>query len=71
MDKPLSLRIEDFERGLVQLINNSGLPVYIIEPLLRASMYEVKTLNITQINNDRQQYLASAEKEATADEQEG
>ena len=70
MDKPLSIKKEEFEQGLVQLINNSGLPSYMIEPILKALHFEVKEISATQTNNDKQQYLASLESEATADETE-
>lgn len=70
MDKPLSVKKEEFEQGLVQLINNSGLPSYMIEPIMKAYSLEVKDLCRTQTENERQQYLASLESEATADETE-
>lgn len=70
MDKPLSVKKEEFENGLVQLINNSGLPSYMIEPIMKAYSLEVKDLCRTQTENERQQYLASLESEATADETE-
>ena len=70
MDKPLSVKKEEFEQGLVQLINNSGLPSYMIEPILKALHLEVKEISVTQTNNERQQYLTSLESEATADETE-
>ena len=69
MDKPLSIKKEEFEQGLVQLINNSGLPAYIIEPILRAYTLEIKGLSEAQTNSERQQYQASLENEVIADEQ--
>ncbi len=68
MDKPLSIRKEEFEQGLVQLINNSGLPSYIIEPIMKAYSLEVKELCRTQTENERQQYLEALKEQETKDE---
>lgn len=70
MDKPLSIKKEEFEQGLVQLINNCELPIYIIEPIVRAYSIELKGLNEAQTNRERQQYLASMKEEVSADEDE-
>lgn len=70
MDKPLSVKKEEFEQGLVQLINNSGLPSYMVEPIIKALALEVKELCTAQTINDRQQYMASLESEATANDTE-
>lgn len=68
MDKPLSIRKEEFEQGLVQLINNSGLPSYIIEPIMKAYSLEVKELCRTQTENERQQYREALKEQETKDE---
>ena len=74
MDKPFSVREEEFEKGLVQLINDSGLPSYIIEPILRAYHLELKELCRVQTESERQQYLDSLntsdlKEEVVADEE--
>lgn len=71
MDKPLSVRKEEFESSLVQLINNSGLPAYILEPILRSYNMEVKELCRVQAERERLQYEESLRnEEVTANEQE-
>ena len=59
MDKPLSIKKEEFEQGLVQLINNSGLPAFILDSIFKAYALEIKELSMEQANRDRQAYLAS------------
>ena len=72
MDKPLSIRKEEFESSLVQLINNSGLPAYILEPILRSYNMEVKELCRAQAEREKLQYEESLRnEEVTANEQEG
>lgn len=68
MDKPLSVRKEEFESSLVRLINNSGLPSYIIEPIIRAYSLEVKELCRIQTENERRQYLEALKEQETKDE---
>ena len=69
MDKPLSVRKEEFESSLVQLINNSGLPSYILEPIVKNYYSELKELSQIQTKQEREQYEADKSKEeVTADE---
>lgn len=68
MDKPFSVRKEEFEKGLVQLINDSGLPSYMIEPIIRAYSLEVKELCRIQTENERRQYLEALKEQETKDE---
>lgn len=35
MEKPISLKLRDFKNDAVNLVNNSGLPLFIIEPILK------------------------------------
>lgn len=69
MDKPLSVRKEEFESSLVQLINNSGLPSYILEPIVKNYYSELKELSQIQTKQEREQYEAEKSKEeVNADE---
>lgn len=66
MDKPLSIRKEEFEQGLVQLINNSGLPSYILEPIVKNYYIELKELSQIQTRQEREEYEAEKSKEEVA-----
>jgi hypothetical protein len=42
MNKPITVIYEDFKQGLASLINDSGLPAFMIEPILRDYLEEVR-----------------------------
>ena len=67
MDKPATLIREELIDDMVGLINNSGLPLFIIEPILKELYLEVKNGAQQQLESDKQQYqsfLAKSEAEA-------
>lgn len=35
MNKPLSIKRQEFINGMIELVNNSGLPPFVIEPILK------------------------------------
>lgn len=45
VEKPLSLLIDDFKTNLVDLINNSGLPIIISQMILKDIMRDVDELS--------------------------
>lgn len=70
MNKPITLVYEDFKLQLADLINNSGLPAFMIEPVLSNYLSEVKNLVKRQYEFDKVQYeeaLLSLENEGEQD----
>ena len=63
MNKPLSLIYEDFKQELADLINNSGLPAFIIESVLQNYLIETRTIVKKQYQIDKTQYEKSLLKE--------
>ena len=63
MNKPLSLIYEDFKQELADLINNSGLPAFIIESVLQNYLIETRTIVKKQYQIDKAQYEKSLLKE--------
>lgn len=51
MDKPITLAQREFKDKIVQAINDSGLPAFIISPVLRQALDKVEEI-------EEQQYLA-------------
>ena len=66
MNKPITVIYEDFKQGLTNLINNSGLPAFMIEPILQDYLEEVRMVAKQQYQSDKVQY-----EEALSKEQEG
>ena len=62
--KPISLLKEDFADSLVNLCNNSGLPFFVLEYILKDVYLEVKGLAKKQYESDLIKYT-----QLTTDEQ--
>ena len=56
MNKPISMVYDEFKQQLADLINNSGLPVFLVEPILLNYLSEVKILVKKQYEMDKVQY---------------
>ena len=63
MEKPITLIYEELKNNLADIINNSGLPAFIIEPVLQNYLNEVKNIEKKQYEYDKKEYEESLEKE--------
>lgn len=50
LEKPFSLRIKDFSEKIINLINSSSLPVYVIKNELEKVYTELNRLDEEEIN---------------------
>ena len=65
MEKPISLKIKDFKNDAVNLVNTSGLPLFIIEPILKEVLVAVQNKSEQEYQQDKLRY------EQSLNEQEG
>jgi hypothetical protein len=63
MNKPSTIVYEEFKQELANLINKSGLPAFIIEPVLRDYLIEIKSLAQRQYQADKAEYEKSLAKQ--------
>lgn len=56
VQKPMSVAIADLKDNLINVVNNSMLPPYIVEPLLKEVYMEVKSLSKAQYEKDKLDY---------------
>lgn len=68
MNKPITIVYEELKQDLANLINKSGLPAFVIEPMLQNYLNEIKTIAQKQYLADKEQYneflaIASENKE--------
>ena len=65
MDKPLSMKLAETKRQIADIINNSGLHICVIEPIVRDIANEVSLLAQRQAEIEQKEYeqSVSAEKE--------
>lgn len=54
--KPISIAREEFINALANLINESGLPAFIISPVLKDVLVEVQNAERVQLEQDRAFY---------------
>lgn len=63
MEKPISIVYEEFKQELANLINNYGLPAFVVEPVLRDYLNEIKIIKEKQYEMEKAQYEESLKKE--------
>lgn len=56
MDKPITVARQDFMESLVQLINNSGLPAFMIADIFELTLPSLRTQAQQQYENDKSSY---------------
>lgn len=61
MEKPLSVAREDFVNELVELVNNSGLPMFVVLEVLKCAVEEVKEAASRQYEQEKLEYEKSKE----------
>ena len=59
MNKPITVVYEDFKQELANLINNSGLPAFIIEPILQSYLNETRAIMQKQYESDKAKFEES------------
>lgn len=59
MDKPSSILYKEFRSKVIEAINTSGLPAFVINLTLSQLLKEVQTLEEKQLNIDIDSYNAS------------
>ena len=61
--RPLGVMIEDFQNSLSNIINDSGLPAYLIEMIICNILPEVSNIGKQQMAEERQKFQAQEETE--------
>ena len=56
IEKPITVVRQEFVDALVEIINNCGLPLFVIEPILRDVYLEVKSLSNKQCELEKMEY---------------
>lgn len=66
INKPMSIVREELISGIIGVINNSGLPLYFVEPILKELLNEVSEAAQKQINSEKIQYENAIKAQAAA-----
>ncbi len=59
MEKPITIKIEEFESNIIGSINNSGLPLFIIELIISNISKDIRSQYISQVQIDKEKYESS------------
>lgn len=63
MDKPTTMRHREFKTDLISLINESGLPAFVLVPVMEQVLSELKAIEEQQYLEDKKHYEEAEEKE--------
>lgn len=67
-NKPITLMREDFITNIVTTCNDSGLPFFIIEDVLKNLIQEIHSASLHQLEADRKHYEESQKKDTDESE---
>ena len=59
MEKPITMTIEETRKTIVDTINNSKLPAFILENIIKDIYMEINQMAIQQANLEKQKYEES------------
>lgn len=59
-EKPLSLIMKECRENIENVINNSGLPPYLLEPILKDYYNQISILSHNMIVEEENEYLNNA-----------
>jgi hypothetical protein len=68
--KPLSMARTEFKTKLIDAVNTSNLPAFVLEDVIKGIYEEVKALSLKQCREDADKYFAALDekrKEANSD----
>lgn len=63
MTKPANLIIEETKENLVKVINESGLPPFLLEPVLKDLYNQISILKQQELEKSKQEYKDSLNQE--------
>ncbi len=56
INKPITVAYEDCKKNIVDIINQSGLPAFAIESILKDSLLEIRDIARNQYEKDKMNY---------------
>lgn len=62
MEKPLNLIIEEGRENIVKAVNSSGLPAYLLEPIIKDIYNEIANLKIKELQASKEKMKKEEDK---------
>lgn len=69
-NKPMSILLSEVKNGIIGLLNQSGLPIYIGEMLLKDILNDVSNISNQVREKEYQAYMQSEQKESNEKQEE-
>lgn len=63
MNKPANLIMEETKENIVKIINESGLPPFLVEPILKDLYNQINILKQQELEQSKKQYEDSLKQE--------
>jgi hypothetical protein len=63
MEKPVSIKVQELKEELVDLINDSGLPAFIVEPIVKDIYEQIIQAKNQEYTKDKENYENSLKEE--------
>lgn len=63
MNKPANLIVEETKESIVKIVNESGLPPFLLEPILKEIYNQVNILKQQELEQSKKQYENSLKNE--------
>lgn len=63
MDKPATLLQREFQKKIVDAINESGLPAFVLVPILEQALAEVQRIEEQQYQEDKKKFESEEARE--------
>lgn len=62
MEKPLNLIIEEGKESIIKAVNSSGLPAYLLEPIIKDIYNEIANLKIKELQESKEKMKKEEDK---------
>ena len=67
MEKPLNLIIEEGKESIIKAVNSSGLPAYLLEPIIKDIYNEIVVLKNKELEESKRKIKENEEEEKVND----
>lgn len=67
MNKPTTLLMEEFKQNMAKLINDSGLPAFVVEYIIKDLYTEISQLAMQVAEQEKAEYVQSLSEENKED----
>lgn len=69
VEKPLSVMINDFQKNIYNVLNNCGLPISIVEPVLKSIYSDISLANSQMLMKEQMKYQEQMKEQMKYQEQ--